>query len=224
MHLNSELLFSKYASPLFSPEKKVLEIGPNGYPSYYKKILKMDDIEWHTLDIGVEDIAGGEKNPLHVTSKDEYNYPLPSDRFDIVLSGQVMEHVKKVWLWVDELKRLTKSDGIIILIIPVSWTYHAVPVDCWRIYPEGMKALMEDRGLEILSCHYESLEAGLIHRSTPTIPGNETINTSRKVNPRDRVFFFINKLLYYIPGLKKLRIPVTVAYDTVCICKKINKN
>lgn len=221
MHLNSELLFSKYAAPFFSKDKAVLEIGPNGYPSYYKKLLKIPDIEWHTLDIGVENIEGGDKNPLHITSSSEYNYPIPAEKFDVVVSGQVMEHVKKIWIWMDELKRITKPGGVIILIVPVSWTYHAAPVDCWRIYPEGMKAIVEDKGLEVIDCRYESLERDLIPKATPTIPGDETINIWRKISSKNKFIFAINKSLSFIPFLTKFRYPVTVAYDTVCICRKI---
>jgi hypothetical protein len=69
-----------------------------------------------------------------------------------------MEHIKNIWLWVDELKRITKKNGLIIIISPISWSYHEAPVDCWRIYPEGMKALMQEKGLKVIECLFESLE------------------------------------------------------------------
>ena len=121
MHLNSELIFQKYATKYFSSGQRVLEIGPNGFPSYFRKMIDIGGIEWHTLDIGSAHIEGGEKNPLHILSTSEYKYPIVEDTYDIVLSGQVMEHVKKIWTWVEELKRITRSGGIIITIVPVSW-------------------------------------------------------------------------------------------------------
>lgn len=219
MHLNSELIFREYASKYFKDGKVVLEIGPHGFPSYYKKILS-EDLEWHTLDIGTEHIAGGHKNPLHVTSASEYNYPIADNTYDIVLSGQVMEHVKKIWLWVDELKRITKPGGLIILIVPVSWTYHAVPVDCWRIYPEGMKALMDEKGLTIVDCRYDSLEKNLIPKTTPTIPGNETIDIHRSVSRKHRSIFAFNRIVSGFFQLHRVALPVTVAYDTICVVRK----
>jgi hypothetical protein len=33
--------------------------------------------------------------------------------------------------------------GMSSSVNPVSWVFHEAPVDCWRIYPEGMKALLE---------------------------------------------------------------------------------
>jgi hypothetical protein len=220
MHLNSELLFKAYAKKYFSEGQVVLEVGPNGYPSYYSKILNLPGIQWHTLDIGSDHIEGGERNPQHIISSSEYNYPIESSTYDVVISGQVMEHVKKIWLWIDELKRITKKDGLIIIIIPVSWTYHAVPVDCWRIYPEGMRALMEDKGLRIVECKFESLEKTLIPQSTPTVPGNETINIKRHISKRLKLIFIYNKIISAIPIFRKFAISVSVAYDTICICKK----
>jgi SAM-dependent methyltransferase len=221
MHLNSELLFAAFATKYFSKGQTVLEIGPNGYPSYYNRMVNIEDIQWHTLDIGTEHIVGGEKNPYHIISNSEYNYPIENDTFDVVVSGQVMEHVKNIWRWVDELKRITKKNGLIIIVVPVSWTYHAVPVDCWRIYPDGMRALMEDKKLSVVECTFESLEKGLLPKSTPSIPGDASINLDRNVSGKKRIVFAFNKVMSVIPGLHKFAIPVTVAYDTICVCRKI---
>ncbi len=221
MHLNSELLFSQYASRYFREGQAVLEIGPAGYPSHYYNVLNIAGVKWHTLDISSNHIVGGEKNPLHIVSTSEYNYPIDDEQYDVVISGQVMEHVKKIWLWIDELKRITKKNGLIIIILPVSWTYHAVPVDCWRIYPDGMRALMEDKGLAVVECKFESLEKKLIPKSTPTIPGDETIRLNRHISKKLKIIFIYNRIISMIPKIRKLTIPLTVAYDTICISKKV---
>jgi SAM-dependent methyltransferase len=151
MHKNSKLLFEKYAIPLFKGGMRVLEIGPDGFPSTYRQIVGDQAITWETVDLT-------ESPKLTYTSIDEYHFPIPGDTYDIVLSGQVIEHVKKVWLWTKEVARVCKPGGLVITINPVSWEYHQAPVDCWRIYPEGMKALYEDAGLEMQMSRFESLE------------------------------------------------------------------
>jgi SAM-dependent methyltransferase len=151
MHLNSILLFEKYAKPLFTAGMKVLEIGPDGFPSSYRKIVADETISWETLDIYASD-------KLTYPSTAEYSFPIPADTYDIVLSGQVIEHVKKIWVWTKEVARVCKPGGRVITINPVSWIFHEHPVDCWRIYPEGMKALYEDAGLEMQLSQFESLE------------------------------------------------------------------
>ena len=67
--------------------------------------------------------------------------------------------MRKIWLWIKELTRVCKVGGLVITINPVSWPYHEHPIDCWRAFPEGMRALYEDASLEVLLSIFESLEA-----------------------------------------------------------------
>ncbi len=124
MHTNSELLFKKYMKPIFKDEMKVLEIGPDKFPSTFQHLSQ--DISfacWDTLDIY--------KNPnLTYQNSHEYDFQIKSESYDIVCSGQVIEHVKKPWIWLPELTRIVKSGGFVITICPVSWVYHEAPVDC----------------------------------------------------------------------------------------------
>lgn len=151
MHLNSQLLFQKYALPLFQDGLRVLEIGPDNHPSSFRKLLGDQPFLWDTIDIFDDD-------RLTHRAAGEYSFPLPDDTYDLVLSGQVVEHVRKTWVWMRELARVCKPGGCIITINPVSWGYHEAPIDCWRIYPEGMKALHDEAGLTTELSTFESLE------------------------------------------------------------------
>lgn len=162
MHLNSELLFTKYAKQYFKSGMKVLEVGSNTPPSKYCRVIRNSDIKWDTLGLERARYKG-----LTFRSKDEYKYPLDDNSYDIVLSGQVLEHVKKIWIWIKELARVCNKGGYVITINPVSWAYHEAPVDCWRVYPEGMKALYDEAGLEVILSVFEGLED--IEHSVDTI-------------------------------------------------------
>lgn len=151
MHRNSELLFRAHASPYFKDGITVLEIGADSNPSTYQKALNLKSVDWQTLDISAE------TKPTILT-KNEYQFPIPENTYDVVLSGNVIEHVKKIWLWVSELSRICKKGGAVITVNPLSWPFHEYPVDCWRIYPEGMKALYEHAGLEVVFCSCENRE------------------------------------------------------------------
>ena len=160
MHTNSRLLFEKYALPLFQRGMKVLEIGPDSFPSAYQRLTGNLSLEWHTLDIY--------NSPrLTYPNAGEYAFAIPDESYDVVLSGQVIEHVKKPWKWLPELARIARTGGFVITINPVSWEYHEAPVDCWRIYPEGMKALYEDSSLTVMLSRWESLETPRFHRYLP---------------------------------------------------------
>jgi hypothetical protein len=57
---------------------------------------------------------------------------------------------------------------VVITIAPVSWPYHEAPVDCWRMYPDGLCALYEDAGLEVLSADWGSAELEPLIRRVPS--------------------------------------------------------
>jgi SAM-dependent methyltransferase len=199
MHTNSKLLFKKYARQYFRPGMRVLEIGPNGFPAFYQRAVNDASITWDTLDVFPD------KRLTHV-AKSEYEFPIADNTYDIVLSGQVIEHVKKIWRWMKELSRVCKVGGTVITINPVSWPYHEAPVDCWRAFPEGMKALYDDSSLEVILSQWESLEEpGLWRR----IPGR-----SKEWQPRG--FRLVNRALGWFG------FPVECAFDTITIGRKLS--
>ena len=152
MHANSKLLFARYARPYFKPNLRVLEIGPDGGPSTYQAMVADNSVIWDTIDIT------NHPSLTYCSHTSEYSFPIPDGSYDIVLSGQVMEHVRKIRGWMQEISRVTKPGGLVITINPLSWPYHEFPVDCWRVYPEGMRALYDDSSLEVLTSVCESLE------------------------------------------------------------------
>ncbi len=221
MHLNSELLFRKYALPYFLPNLKVLEIGPAGFPSAYQKIVGDDSITWHTIDFSDTTFIENAVDQLTYRISSAYDFPVEENKYDIILSGQVIEHVQHIWHWVKELKRVTKVGGRIVTINPVSWPYHEAPLDCWRIFPEGIKAIAEINELKVKECIFESLEIEKIlkyDRKSKFIPG-KSYNYERSVNQLKKQIYF-NKLIRNIPFLKTLEQPIEVSFDTISILGK----
>ena len=197
MHTNSKLLFYTHARHLFKPDSQVLEIGPDGFPSSFRKMLENETAQWDTLDIY-------ESPQLTYAKTEENKFPIPDNRYDVVLAGQVIEHVRRPWIWLKEVARVCKQGGHVVLICPVSWPYHAAPLDCFRIYPDGMKALLEDAGLETIKCQFESEELPGYKRYTPGV----SPESQHKVL---RAFFRLAGPLGF---------PVERAYDTVAIAAK----
>jgi SAM-dependent methyltransferase len=148
-------MFDRYAASFIAPGSKVLEIGPDGSPSTYRQRVTVDVAAWDTLDM-TSDLTGDD----HLTYKatHPYEFPVPDDSYDVVLSGQVLEHVPKIWRWMPELARVTRRGGTVITIAPVSWPYHEAPQDCWRAYPDGLRALYEDAGLDVALAEWGSVE------------------------------------------------------------------
>ena len=54
MHLNSKLLFQKHALPHFRDGMKVLQIGPDNFPSSYRQLANNPTLQWDTISIGTK--------------------------------------------------------------------------------------------------------------------------------------------------------------------------
>lgn len=125
--------------------------------------------------------------------------------YDIVVSGQVMEHVKDPWDW---LKNLAKySNKYVCIIAPWKFKEHKHPIDTFRYLPDGMRALFE----------YAQIKEVEIFRKGCLIVGIGT------VNPVEKQVFKDIKISIVIPVLnshravarqlkyfKKLKLPDTV--------------
>jgi SAM-dependent methyltransferase len=68
----------------------------------------------------------------------------------VFISGQAFEHTEYLWLTMMEVERVLKPTGLACIITPSAGPEHRYPVDCWRIYPDGMRALAKFAGLETI--------------------------------------------------------------------------
>jgi SAM-dependent methyltransferase len=134
----------------------------------------------------------------------EYEIPAPDATFDVILSGQVIEHVRQPWKWMAEVCRVCRPGGLVITVNPVSWPYHEAPVDCWRIYPEGMHALCEGAGLTVEQSRWESLEP----RPRRWYPG---ASYGHYVGRKGRA---LNRLKAAVGW------PLPIAFDTITVARK----
>jgi SAM-dependent methyltransferase len=225
MHLNSELIFSKYGLSCFRSGLKVLEIAPASFPSRYQELAGDPSMKWETIDfVSTEYIDQAAVKNLTYELKSPYSFPLEDESYDIVLSGQVLEHVEKIWVWLKELKRVVKKGGLIITINPVSWIYHEAPIDCWRVYPSGIKALAEEAGLVVEFARFESVELEQLKQQDPgvyTIPGR---SYAYCYSPKKlAVISKWNKFIRKVPKAGFfLPIPIEVAYDTISVLKRVD--
>ncbi len=97
------------------------------------------------------DIAPG-KN-VDLVQADPYILPAVDGEFDMVISGQCLEHVRYPFKLVAEMARVMKSGGAIILTAPWNQREHRYPKDYWRIFPDAMHAMMEDAGLHCIEAY-----------------------------------------------------------------------
>lgn len=65
--------------------------------------------------------------------------------YDNLICGQVLEHVANPFCFVSILPNYFKN--YICIIAPCAGKEHRHPLDCWRIFPDGMRELFRYAGI-----------------------------------------------------------------------------
>ena len=71
---------------------------------------------------------------------------------NLVLSFQVLEHVRDVGRYLQEVSRLLRRDGWLLLSTHGTWLYHPHPEDHRRWTRQGLVAELADHGFETTQC------------------------------------------------------------------------
>lgn len=140
MHNNSMDLMHRFVVDYLNPREnlRILDVGSQSVNGNYKKLF-INPLGWWEY-VGL-DMAEGQN--VDIVTKDHYNWPIPDKSFDVVISGQCLEHVEAPWLWIREVERVCKTGGVVCIIAPAKCEIHRYPVDCWRILPDGISYLLE---------------------------------------------------------------------------------
>ena len=121
---------------------KIIDIGSRielAQPWCYRQLMVSKKWVYQGLDLKTGD-------NVNIVSDDPFNYPIADNEYDVIISGQCIEHVTNLAAWMRELHRILKPKGKICIIGPSAGFIHRFPVDCWRILPDGMRFLFENEG------------------------------------------------------------------------------
>ena len=117
------------------PKRRVLDLGSQDLNGSYKSIFPPE--RWDYTGI---DMAAGRN--VDIVLKDPYRWEeIAEGSADCVISGQAFEHTEYFWLSMQEIARALRPGGLCCLLAPSGGPEHRFPVDCWRFYPDGMRAL-----------------------------------------------------------------------------------
>src|SRR5262249_45002047 len=112
----------------------VVDIGSQDVNGSYRPLF--DKRGWRYRGI---DMTAGRN--VDIVMPDPYELPLPSGSVDLIISGQAFEHIEYFWISFLDMVRVLRPFGKIFLIAPSRGPEHRYPVDCWRFYPDGYRAL-----------------------------------------------------------------------------------
>ncbi len=156
MHYSSLYSFNdfvkKYLSSYKDKKLRILDVGSMSInnASTYKRYVKNPLWEYVGLDIA-------EGDNVDVVATDLYKYPFEDNSFDVVVSGSTIEHIEDIYAWIKELTRITNN--LVWVLAPNTYKEHKHPLDCWRVFPDGMRFLLGNvAGLEVLSSEISTLD------------------------------------------------------------------
>lgn len=76
--------------------------------------------------------------------------PLASGSVGTVIAMSTFEHVRHFWRGFEEIHRVLRPDGAVLVSCPFYFYIHAYPSDYWRFTPDALELLLEDYPQRIL--------------------------------------------------------------------------
>jgi SAM-dependent methyltransferase len=123
----------------------LIDLGCGKVPLYdaYKNFIEDNTcVDWSdTLN----------KNPF-VDIEQDLNQPLclPDQSYDSIILSDVLEHIRKPDLLMNEMFRILKHKGKILLNVPFFYWIHAQPYDFFRYTEFALQSMAEDAGFNII--------------------------------------------------------------------------
>ena len=146
---------NRYLSARATESLKILDLGSQDVNGCYRPIFSEPRWRYRGLDM-----AAG-KN-VDVVLRTPYAWrEIASNSADAVISGQAFEHIQYFWLTILEIERVLKPGGLCCILAPSTGPEHRYPQDCWRFYPDGMRALADFARLEVLEVKTQWEDQGL---------------------------------------------------------------
>jgi len=164
----------------------ILDVGSYDVNGTYKPLFQIPNWYYKGLDI----VEGPN---VDFVSKSPYDFGIQK-QFDVVISGNCLEHVESPWKWIKEVEKITKKEGLICIITPFAVEEHRHPLDCWRILPDGYKYLLEQEST------FTVIEANFTHHEFKSI--------------------FTRLIIKLIPTQIKRKIKLHLPIDTFVIARK----
>ena len=150
---------------------KLLDVGCGSKP--YKNNFKVE--EYIGIDLDNKITREKKKAEFFYDGKD---LPFEKEIFDVVLCTEVIEHVFEPNKFFNEINRVLKKKGILLLTAPFVWDEHEQPKDFARYSSFGLEYLLKKNNFEILK-HKKivtdfsiifQLINGYIYRTTENLP------------------------------------------------------
>lgn len=127
---------------------EVLDLGCGEGNSEAKFKAYGDDLQWFGLDIDESPEVNSRTREGNFYTFDGINIPFEDNRFDLIYSNQVFEHVRYPEALLKEINRVLKPGGYFVGSVSYLEPYHSFSF--WNYTPYGFKEIAVEAGLEVV--------------------------------------------------------------------------
>lgn len=149
MHHSSYKKMENFKNTYLNPDEnlKILDVGSfdgSNRSFNHRKIFNTEKWTYEGLDL--------KKGPnVDIVVKNPYKWNnIKKETYDVIISGQVFEHIEFFWLTMEQINRVLKPGGFCCIIAPSAGPVHKNPLDCFRFTAKGMKALAECVNFDVI--------------------------------------------------------------------------
>ena len=157
MHKNSHEKMEWFKNNYLNTSKKldILDVGSlDGNGNYnYSDIFNETNWTYTGLDFQ----AG---NNVDIVVTDIYNwFEVEDNTYDVVISGQIFEHLEFFWLTMSQIERVLKPGGYLCIIVPSAGPRHGGDMpNCYIYHEDGLKAMAQYVNLEVMHVSIDKRE------------------------------------------------------------------
>lgn len=123
---------------------KLLDFGCGSKP--YKTLFTVSEYVGTDVEVSGHDHRNEEIDVYY----DGKTLPFAGESFDSIFSSEVFEHVFNLSQILDELYRVLKPGGNVLITVPFVWDEHEIPYDFARYTSFGLKHILQEKGFVIL--------------------------------------------------------------------------
>ena len=118
---------------------RLADIGAGEAP--YRELF--EHVEYVTVDWENSIYPEARRSDIVATAE---AIPVENGAFDAVLSTQVLEHLARPSLAIEEMRRVLRPGGRLFLTAPLTWELHEEPYDFYRYTEYGLRHLLTSAG------------------------------------------------------------------------------
>lgn len=133
----------KYSANIYGGS--LLDVGCGSKP--YKKLFKVDEYIGLDIETSGHDHSSSEVDVFY----DGNEIPFGNSHFDHVFASEVFEHVFNLDKLLNEINRVTKRGGSLLITLPFVWDEHEEPFDFARYSSFGISSILKKNGYTIKS-------------------------------------------------------------------------